>query len=153
MIKNRTYLKEAGQTSVKLNFMDYFDKDWSNILNLKHGNVNVSIEIFVTNMNDLLDKHSPFKKISNYKLKFKAKPWITPTIQMSISIKNSLFKKYIKLKSPLKKNEVRQQYKYSRNLLSTLMKKSKQDYYEQFFKNNLNNLKKIWKGIRSLIAI
>ena len=33
------------------------------------------------------------------------------------------------------------------------MKKSKQNYYEQFFKNNLNNLKNIWKGIRSLIAI
>ena len=36
--------------------MDYFDKDWSNNLNLKHGNVNVSMENFV-NMNDLLDKH------------------------------------------------------------------------------------------------
>ena len=33
------------------------------------------------------------------------------------------------------------------------MKKSKQNYYERFFKNNLNNLKNIWKGIRSLIAI
>ena len=42
--------------------MDYFDKDWSNILNFKHGNVNVSMENFVNNMNDLLDKHAPFKK-------------------------------------------------------------------------------------------
>ena len=47
--------------------MDYFDKDWSNILNLKHGNVNVSMENFVNNMNDLLDKHALFKKISKYK--------------------------------------------------------------------------------------
>ena len=54
--------------------MDYFDKGWSNILNLKHGNVNVSIENLVNNMNDLLDKHAPFKKISKYKLKFKTKP-------------------------------------------------------------------------------
>ena len=133
--------------------MDYFDKDWSNILNFKHGNVNVSMENFVNNMNDLLDKHAPFKKISKYKLKFKTKPWITPALQKSISIKNALFKRYIKLKSPVKKKEVRQQYKYYRSLLSTLMKKSKQNYYEQFFKNKLNNLKNIWKGIRSLIAI
>ena len=64
-------MKEAGQTSVKLNFaMDYFDKDWSDILNLKHGNVNVSMEKFVNNMNDLPDKHAPFKKISEYKLEF-----------------------------------------------------------------------------------
>ena len=33
------------------------------------------------------------------------------------------------------------------------MKKSKQNYYERFFKNNLNSLKNIWKGIRSLTAI
>ena len=133
--------------------MDYFDKGRSNILNLKHGNVNASIENFVNNMNDLPDKHAPFKKISKYKLKFKAKPWITAALQKSISIKNALFKRYIKVKSPVKKNEVHQQYKYYRNLLSTLMKKSKQNYYEQFFKNNLNNLRNIWKGIRSFIAI
>ena len=33
------------------------------------------------------------------------------------------------------------------------MKKSKQNYYKRFFKNNLNNLRNIWKGIRSLIAV
>ena len=33
------------------------------------------------------------------------------------------------------------------------MKKSTQNYYERFFKNNLNNLKNIWKGIRSFIAV
>ena len=86
--------------------MNYFDKDWSNILNLKHGNVNVSMENFVNNMNDLLDKHAPFKKISKYKLKFKTKPWITAALQKSVSIKNSLFKKYNKLKSPTKKNYI-----------------------------------------------
>ena len=40
--------------------MDYFRKDWSNILNFKYGNVNVSMENVVNNMNDLLDKHAPF---------------------------------------------------------------------------------------------
>ena len=103
--------------------MDYFNKDCSNILNFKHGNVNVSMENFVNNMNDLLDKHAPFKKISKYKLKFKTKPCITTALQKSISIKNSLFKKYIRLEIPVKKNEVHQQYKYYRNLLSMLMKK------------------------------
>ena len=61
--------------------MDYFDKDWSNILNFKHGDVNVSMENFVNNMNDLRDKHAPFKKITKYKLKFKTKPWIIPYLE------------------------------------------------------------------------
>ena len=67
--------------------MDYFDRVWSNILNFKHVNVNVSMENFVNNMNDLLDKHASFKRISRYKLKFKTKPWITAALQKSISIK------------------------------------------------------------------
>ena len=67
--------------------INYFDKDWSNILNLKHSNVNVSMENFVNNMNDLLDKHTPFKKIRKYKLKFKTKPWMAAALQNSISIK------------------------------------------------------------------
>ena len=107
------------------------------------------MENFVSNMNVLLNKHVPFKK---NKLKFKTKPWITPALQKSISIKNALFKRYIELKSTTKKNEVHQQCKYYRSLLSTFMKKSKQNYYEQFFKNNLNKFKNIWKDARSLIA-
>ena len=83
--------------------MDYFDKDWSNILNLKHGNVDVSMEKFVNNINDLLDKHAPLKKISSYQSKFRTKPF------KAKSIKNALFKRYIKSKSPVKKNEVHQQ--------------------------------------------
>ena len=41
--------------------LDYFDKDWSNILNLKHGNVIVTMESF-NNMNDLLDEYALIKK-------------------------------------------------------------------------------------------
>ena len=86
--------------------MDYFDKNWSNILNPKHGNVNVSMESFANNMNDLLDNHVTFKKTSKYKLKFMTKPWITGNLKKPISIKNDLFKRYIMFKSPVKRNEV-----------------------------------------------
>ena len=59
--------------------MDCFGQDWGNILNLKHGNVNVSVESFVSNMNDLLDKHAPFKSLSKYKSKFKT--WIRAALR------------------------------------------------------------------------
>ena len=101
LVQNPTYLKEAGQTYF---VMKYFDKDRNNILNLKHGNVNVSMENFVNNITDLLEKHAPFKRISKYKLKFKTKPWITVALQKSVSIKSTLFKRYIKLKSPVMKD-------------------------------------------------
>ena len=44
-------------------------------------------------------------------------------------------------------------YKKYRNLLSTLMKKSKQDYYDKYFERNWNNIKNTWKGIKSLISL
>ena len=38
-------------------------------------------------------------------------------------------------------------------MLSTLMKKSKQNYFAKFFENNLKNLKNTWKGIKSIISM
>ena len=37
-------------------------------------------------------------------------------------------------------------------MLSTLTRKSKKSYYDNFFKNNLNDLKNRWIRIRSLIS-
>ena len=110
--------------------MYYYCEDRSNILNFKNGNYNVSVKSLVNNMNALLDKRAPLKKISKYNLKGKTKPWITAAHRKTTSIKNALLERYIKLKSPFIKNEVHQQNKYYGNLLSTLMKKSKQYYYE-----------------------
>ena len=42
--------------------MDLFYKDLSNILNLKHSNVNALMESLVSNLNNLLGKHALLKK-------------------------------------------------------------------------------------------
>ena len=51
-------------------------------------------------MDSILDTHTLLKKVNKYKLKFKTKPWITPALQKSISIKNNLLKKFITAKDP-----------------------------------------------------
>ena len=38
-------------------------------------------------------------------------------------------------------------------MLSTLLKKSKTYYYNQYFKANISNIKNTWKGIKSIITI
>ena len=76
--------------------LDYFEKDWDLTLNVEKNDVNHSFDKFFLNMNRLLDKHAPFKKVRQYQLKLKTK-------HKSILVKNSLFKKYIKLKDPVKK--------------------------------------------------
>ena len=37
--------------------------------------------------------------------------------------------------------------------LSTLMKKSKQAYYERYFEKNWNNIKNTWKEMKSFISL
>ena len=54
-------------------------------------------------MNSVLDSN-PFKKVNKYKLRFKTKPWITPALQKSVSVKNSLLNKFLKSKDPKQKN-------------------------------------------------
>ena len=77
-------------------------------------------------MNSILDEHAPLKRVNNYKLKFKSKPWITPVIQKSTSVKNILLKRFINSKNTQTKKIFLGQYKDYRNMLSTLLKKAKQ---------------------------
>ena len=91
------------------------------------------------------------KKINKYKLK--SKLWITLGLQKSISGKNKLLTNFINKKDPTLKEEFHTNYKKYRNLLSTLMKKSKQAYCDKYFERNWNNIKNTWKGIKSLISL
>ena len=68
-------------------------------------------------------------------------------------MKNKLLTNFINKKDPILKEGCHTNYKKYRNLLSTLMKKSQQAYYDRYFERNWNNVKKKWKGIKSLISI
>ena len=54
-------------------------------------------------MNSILDEHTSLKWVNKYKLKFKIKPWITPAIQKSISVKNNPLERFINSKNPATK--------------------------------------------------
>ena len=99
----------------------------------------------------LLDTYAPLKRVEKYKLKFKSKPWITLGSQKSISVKNKLLTNFINKKDLILKEECHTNYKKYRNLLSTLMKKSKQAYYDRYFEINWNNIKNTWNSIIHLI--
>ena len=66
-------------------------------------------------------------------MKFKSKPWITLGLQKSISVKNKLLTNFINKKDPILKEECHTNYNKYRKLLFTLMKKSKQAYYDVYF--------------------
>ena len=80
----------------------------------------------------------------------KPKPWITLGLQKSISVKNNLLTNFINKKDPIIKEKFHTNYKKYRKLLSTLMKKSKQAYYDQYFEKKWNNIKTQGKGSNPL---
>ena len=65
-----------------------------------------------------------------------------------IKIKNKLF--YRKKRQPNNTN-VKRLYNLFRNRVNRELKKSKIEYYSQYFEDNNKNSKKIWEGIKSII--
>ena len=121
---------------------------------MKTGELNVdNSTIFKKKINILLDAYAPLRRIDRYKLRFKSKPWITLGLQKSTSVKNKSLIKFINTKHPILKEETHIEYKNYRNMLSTLMKKKKQAYYNKYFETNWNNIKNTWKGAKSLISL
>ena len=133
--KSNIYERDLSKFDRENFILCYFSVDWEDKINM------------------LLDTYAPLKKINKYKLKFKSKPWVTLGLQKSISVKNKLLTNLINKKDPILKKEFHTNYKKYRNLLSTLMKKSKQAYYDKYFERNWNNIKDTWKGIKSLISL
>ena len=60
--------------------LDYFSVDWPHTLKLQNNNIDSSFQNCFDSMNNIPDKHAPFKKITKYQLKFRTKPWIYPCI-------------------------------------------------------------------------
>ena len=57
-------MKEVGQVSKKSLYWIILKKTRILLLMLKKNDVNHSFENFLLNMNGLIDKHAPFKKVS-----------------------------------------------------------------------------------------
>ena len=127
----------------------YFDKNWSEILQLDQHNTNLSMNSScLDHMNAILDIHSPYKKVSKKKLRFKIKLWITPALQKSLTVKNHRLKKFINCNDSQTKEQLHTRYKEYRILLSTLLKRRKANYYNHYFDINWNNIKNTWNEIK-----
>ena len=76
----------------RINFtLDYLEINWSDILELNKNNVNASMQIFLTKMNELLDKYMPLRKLTQKEYKRKFKSWISDLILQKIENKNKSF--------------------------------------------------------------
>ena len=144
---NQTSCKEIGQNlTMKILFL-------LTLIKIGLRNANLSMDSCLDHMNAILDIHSPYKKVNKKKLRFKIKLWITPAVQKSLTVKNHRLKKFINCNDSQTKEQLHTRYKEYRNLLSTLLKRSKTNYYYHYFDIKWNNIKNTWKEIKSILSI
>ena len=110
------------------------------------NDTNKKYEILHKHIINTLDDLAPYKKVTRKKIKQLQKPWITTGILKSITRKNGLYKKFLLTKDT--KDYIK--YKSCRDLLNRLIRKNKRTYYNNYFRSNINNIKKIWTGINEL---
>lgn len=133
--------------------LDFLSVDWDKDLELGEENVNHSLDIFLTKMINLLDKHMPLRKISQKEFKRQFKPWISDEILHMIGEKNKLFKKYVKCKDSVLKNTYNNEYKGIKNVINHSLKNNKKAYYNDYFTRYKQDLQKVWSGIKNIINI
>ena len=73
--KSNFYERDWSKFKQEKFILDYFDKDWTDLLQIDQQNANLSMNSFLNNMNFILDTHAPLKKGNKYKLKFSKKSW------------------------------------------------------------------------------
>ena len=100
----------------------------------------------------ILYHHIPTVRVTKRQLKTHTKPWITPGIVKSISKHDFFFRKSVKAKDPSLKSFYLHQFKSYRNLIVSLIRRSKTNHYSHYFSMHATNMLKVWNGIKEIIG-
>ena len=85
--------------------------DWNEVISLDNNNPNQSFNLFFDEIDSLVNRYIPLKKLTKEEIKSYFKPWITTGIRNSMKRRDKIYKKYIKTKNVLTKSEYENQYK------------------------------------------
>ena len=98
-------------------------------------------------MENCIDLHAPIKKL-NRKLQ---------TLEKFVYYKNDLSQKQVifkRKKENLLNNKIKITcYNLFHNRINREIKKAKKAYYQEYFRNNLSNMKNTWKGITNILNL
>jgi hypothetical protein len=109
------------------------------------GNMNCdSFDDLTNRIGNVISENTSYKKTQLQCIK----PFINRITREFIEIRN----KFINLKAKYPHcSEIRTRFKYYRNLVNRLVKKSKKEYFDRKFKENLDNPRKTWQNINSIL--
>ena len=125
--------------------------DWVHLLHGKSSSD--AFNSFYATIEKLLDEMAPVKRLTRRELKTFKKPWITFGLLKSMSERDKIYKLFLKEKNSDEKSKLWLDYRQKRNLIKSLSRTSKRQYYIAFFEENKCNLKRTWEGIKNIINI
>ena len=100
---------------------------------------------------NILNEHYPIKILNKKEIELERKPWITKGILKSTKIKNETYRKFVKSSPRDKTSDLYLKFKRYRDLINTLKRKSQKLFHIDYFQKYLNNAKKAWTGINTIL--
>ena len=146
--KQANFYKHDYQKFDKESFQDDFSlQNWANLEKVDLD-ASQKFDDFLWRVNSCVNRHAPLKKVGKKKLKLSLKPWITNKIIKMMHHRDRLFSKW---NNDRLNAHFQNAYKKFRNRTRQEIRKSKQEYYDNYFKIHKSNLKKLWAGIQSIV--
>ena len=118
--------------------------------NMDNADSNSLFRDFYLRLKGCSDRHAPIRKLNAKEVKLRSKPWINSDLAKMIKIKNKLFER--KKRQPLNEN-IKVLYNRFRNRVDRELKRSKKSHYTEYFNEHSNNIRKTWKGIKSIVNV
>jgi hypothetical protein len=119
--------------------------DWSLILN--DSNPKSAFQTFSDLINSKFEKHFPLEIVKQNKRNTPIKPWMNRDILKLRKTKDRLFK----YKTDKRTEYARNRFEEASRVFKRSVRKAKNDYYEQKFKEYSQDMKKTWETINTLV--
>ena len=148
-VKNKPKPKKIKRRNMKNFVPGDFQADLLLVLRQieKVKDAETSFQYFHEKYLAIVDKHAPFQTLTRKQHELELKPWITKGILTSTRVKAKLFRQFKKSNKP----EIYHKFKKYRDMINSLLRKAKKQYYKKYFAEHLNNMKKTWTGINNLL--
>ena len=128
-----------------------FNIDLKNLLRDSESHVdvncpNISTAHLIKTYQELTDRYMPLRKLSRKEHKFHQKPWYTKGIKISVNTRDKLHRKSLRT---LRVND-NKKYKKYRNLLSRIIKISKDFYDAELIEKHEQDKRRVWQQINKI---
>jgi hypothetical protein len=137
--------RQISDNNVENFKMDLLQTDWSSIY--LSSNVSTAYDLFIKSYTQSLNKNIPIVTKTIKNIYSCNKPWLTKGIIKSIHQKNSLYRKFLKLKTA----ESNKKYKVYKNKLTSTIRMAEKMYYRNKFETAKGNINKTWNIIKNLM--